>query len=318
MEIGSDTRVFVIGCGGMLGKAVFETFSPRCDFLAGDIDLNEPWLEYADVRDLGGTRGIVLKFNPDLIMNLAALTDLEYCELNPDEAWKTNGLGAENMALISRELDIPMIHISTAGIFDGSLEYYNDFDRPDPLSVYGKSKYYAETAVQGMLNKFYVFRAGWMMGGGPSKDKKFINKIYKQIAAGEQTLRVVDDKLGTPTYTVDFARSMLKIIETDYYGLYNMVCGGSCSRYDAAVEFVRLLRLEERVRIEIVESAYFENEYFAPRPRSEKLVNLKLDARGINFMRDWRECLAEYSREFAFEAAQEEPPIPETREAVLT
>ena len=298
MTINNKPRVFITGCGGMLGQAVYRRFSEHYEVLATDIDLNEPWLDYADVIDLGSVEKLAIDFRPDLIINLAALTDLEYCEQNPQEAWKTNALGAENMALVSQRLDIPHVYISTAGIFDGKQEYYNDFDRPNPLGIYARSKYYGETAVQRMLDKYYVFRAGWMMGGGPKKDKKFINKIFKQIIAGEKILRVVDDKLGTPTYTGNFAESMLRIVQTDLYGLYNMACSGSCSRYDVAVEFVRLLGMEDKVKIKIVDSDYFNSEYFAPRPASEKLVNLKLDSRGINFMRDWRECLAEYAEEF--------------------
>jgi dTDP-4-dehydrorhamnose reductase len=106
---------------------------------------------------------------------------------------------------------------------------------------------------------------------------------------------VVDDKLGTPTYTVNFAESMFKVIETGLFGLYNMVCRGSCSRYDVAVEFLKLLELDDRIEVEVVDSDYFKKEYFAPRPYSEKLVNLKLDSRGINYMLDWKECLKAYS-----------------------
>jgi len=298
MKIDGNTRVFITGGGGMLGQSVYKTFAEHCDVLATDIDLNEPWLEYADVRNLPETFRVAKAFSPDLIINLAALTDLEYCQMNPDETWLTNALGAENMALIAQELDVPHVYISTAGIFDGTQDVYNDFDTPNPLSVYAKAKYHGELAVQRMSRKHYIFRAGWMMGGGPQKDKKFINKIFKQISGGKKLIHVVDDKLGTPTYTVNFAQSILKIVQTDYFGLYNMVCGGNCSRYDVALEFVRLLGLENEVSIKIVNSDHFKVEYFAPRPPSEKLVNLKLEARGINYMKDWRVCLAEYAADF--------------------
>jgi dTDP-4-dehydrorhamnose reductase len=138
-----------------------------------------------------------------------------------------------------------------------------------------------------------------MMGGGIRKDKKFVNKIYQQIKNGAKELFVVADKLGTPTYTVDFAQSMLKVIETGYHGLYNQVCGGSGSRLDVAREFVRLLNLEQSVKVTEVSSDHWKEEYFAPRPPSEKLVNLKLALRKINYMRDWREALADYSRGFS-------------------
>ena len=193
---------------------------------------------------------------------------------------------------------MPHVYISTAGIVDGAQDVYNDFDMPNPLSIYAKAKYHGELFVQRYLPKHFVFRAGWMMGGGPEKDKKFVNKIFKQIQGGSRELFVVDDKLGTPTYTVSFARGIYKVVESGLYGLYNQVCGGDCSRYDVAVEFVNLLGLDKIVKVTKVSSEHFKTEYFAPRPASEKLVNFKLDARGINFMPDWHEALAEYAERF--------------------
>lgn len=294
MKISQNKKILITGCGGMLGKAVYEQFASHCQVLATDIDLNEPWLEYGDVIDFQKISEKAFKFEPDLIINLAALTDLEYCEKNAEITWKTNALGAENMALISKRLDATHIYISTAGIFDGEKEYYNDFDQPKPMSIYAKSKHYGELIVEKMLDNYFIFRAGWMMGGGYKKDKKFINKIFKQILDGKKKLFIVEDKLGTPTYTVNFAESMFEIVQTELYGLYNMVCGDSCSRYDVAVEFIRLLGLENEISIEIVDSDYFKDEYFAPRPYSEKLLNLKLSSRGINFMKNWKECLGDY------------------------
>ncbi len=289
------TKVMITGCGGMLGQAVFERFSKECSVLATDIDLNESWLTYCDVRSLKSVLETALEYKPDLLINLAALTDLEYCERNEEDSWLTNGLGQENICLAAKKLNIPVVYISTAGIFDGEKEYYNDFDIPNPLSVYGKSKYHGELITQSLVDKYFIFRAGWMMGGGLRKDKKFVNKIFKQIQSGAKELFVVDDKLGTPTYTVDFANSIFKIVSTDYFGLYNMVCEGSGSRYDVTKEFLKCLKREDSIAINIVKSDYFKEEYFAPRPYSEKLVNLKLRKRGILYMRDWRECLTEYS-----------------------
>jgi dTDP-4-dehydrorhamnose reductase len=298
MEISRNKKVFITECGGMLGRAVYERFAPHCHVLATDIVLNEPWLEYGDVIDFHKISEKAFMFQPDLIINLAALTDLEYCEKNPEITWKTNALGAENMALISKRLDATHIYISTAGIFDGKQEYYNDFEQPNPLSVYAKAKYYGEVIIEKMLDKYFIFRAGWMMGGGCKKDKKFISKIFKQILDGKKELFVVEDKLGTPTYTVNFAESMFGIVQTELYALYNMVCEGSCSRYDVAVEFIKLLGLEKEINIKVVKSDYFRNEYFAPRPHSEKLINLKLSSRGVNYMKDWRACLEDYAESF--------------------
>lgn len=296
MELDKQTKVYIAGCGGMLGDAVYNYFSQRTTVKATDIDLNTNWLEYADVRDYSQMEQSIFEFKPDLIINLAALTDLEYCEKNQESSWLTNALGEENIALISKKLNVTHVYISTAGIFGGQQEYFNDFDEPNPLSIYAKSKYYGEEFVKKFLDKYFIFRAGWMMGAGPKKDKKFINKIYKQIKENKKELFVVDDKLGTPTYTLSFAEGIYKVVESDLYGLYNQVCGGDCSRYEVAVEFIRLLGLVNEIKINKVSSDYFRNEYFAPRPYSEKLINLKLNARKINFMPDWKAALADYSK----------------------
>lgn len=293
----------------MLGRAVYTEFAGDCEIKATDISIRGDWLQHADVRDYAGLEESVRSFAPDVIINLAALTDLEYCELNPDDAWLTNALGAENAATIARRLSIPIVQISTAGIVDGRQEHYNDFDPPHPLGAYAKSKYYGELIVQRLCPKHFVLRAGWMMGGGPSADKKFINKIFRQIVSGARELKIVDDKLGTPTYTVPFARGLRIIAETDLYGVYNQVCQGECSRYEVAVEFVRLLGLEGQVKVTKVDSAYFNSEYFAPRPASEQLVNVKLRMRGLDYMPHWRNALAEYAEEFKA-ALRDAGPLP--------
>jgi dTDP-4-dehydrorhamnose reductase len=295
----TEQRVLLTGAGGMLGGAVYKAALKKYgSCLATDIDLNEPWLSFLDVRDIHQVEKIFEEYKPTIVMHLAALTDLEYCELNPEESWKTNALGTENVALIARKHNATMVYICTAGIFGGEQEEFTDFDKPNPLSHYAKSKYHGERFVEQYLTNYYIFRAGWMMGGGLVKDKKFINKIYKQLRAGKKELFVVDDKLGTPTYTVDFANSIMKVIDSGYYGLYNQVCEGSCSRLDVAKEFIKLLGLEDEVVLTMVPSSYFKQEYFAPRPYSEKLVNLKLRLRQINYMRHWKEALADYAKEF--------------------
>ena len=252
-------------------------------------------MEYADVRDYNVLYKLISTFKPDILINLAALTSLEYCELNPEEAWATNALGQENIGLIGNHLDIPVVYISTAGIFDGKQEYYNDFDQPNPLSIYGKSKYYGELYTLRFVRKHYIFRAGWMMGGGIKKDKKFINKIFQQINEGKKELFVVDDKLGTPTYTKSFAEGIFRIVQTGQYGLYNQVCNGDCSRYEVAIEFVKLLGLKNEIKIIKVKSDYFNKEYFAPRPESERLVNFKLKMRKLDLMPSWQEALKDYT-----------------------
>jgi dTDP-4-dehydrorhamnose reductase len=287
-------KILITGCGGMLGKAVYETFNKEFRVLATDIDINEPWLKYLDVRRYDMVKKAVEQFRPDIIFHLAALTDLEFQEKNPDESYKTNALGTENIVLIAKEHDIPVLYISTAGIVDGKKDLYDDFDTPNPISTYGKSKYYGELFVKEHLKKYFILRAGWMMGGG-KKDKKFVYKIIKQIKEGKTVLDVVENIYGTPTYTYDFAKVMKEIIKTKYYGGYNTVCGGGrVSRYDVALEIIRILGLKDKIRVNKVYSDFFASDFFAPRPRSEALINKKLNIRGLNKMRDWRDCLAEY------------------------
>lgn len=290
-------KIMVLGCGGMLGHDVYKSLCLEYgsqNVMATDIDLNESWLSYLDVRDINAIRRKAVGLNPSVIINLAALTDLEYCESFPIEAWKTNTMGAENTCTIANEFDAVHIYISTAGIFDGEKECeYDDYDQPNPLSIYGKTKYYGEQYCLANSNRGYVFRAGWMMGGF-EKDKKFIKKIIDKIKNGDSELRVVTDKFGTPTYTVDFADAITSHLNCiSPYGLYNQVCGGEkCSRYDVALELVRLLGLN--IPVVGISSRELENEYYAPRPRNEGLINLRLGFRSINYMRDWKICLADY------------------------
>jgi dTDP-4-dehydrorhamnose reductase len=136
-----------------------------------------------------------------------------------------------------------------------------------------------------------------MMGGGPAKDKKFIQKLMKQLKDGATELFVVDDKLGTPTYTIDFASNVELLLETRLWGVYNVVCQGVTSRLEVARHLVRTLGLDGRVSIKPVSSDHFAAEYFAARPPSERLLTKKLDLRGLNIMRDWRLCLNEYLAE---------------------
>ena len=298
MRIDATTRMYVAGCGGMLGDAVYEHFAPIADVRAADIDVNEDWLAYGDVRDYEAIERQIADFRPHVIINLAAMTDLEECERESERAWATNALGAENLGLLATKYDATYVYVSTAGIFDGRKDVYSDYDTPNPAGCYAASKYYGECYVRQSVGKHFVIRGGWMMGGGPRKDKKFINKIYRQLAAGKRTLHVVDDRRGTPTYTIDFARGIHRLLESELYGLYNQGGGDGGSRYDVAVEFVRLLVLTRTVTIERVTSDFFAQEYLAVRPASERLINAKLDARGLNVMRDWRVCLAEYVRRF--------------------
>ena len=291
-------KIYIAGCGGMLGDAFYNVFSNSYELKCTDIDLNEPWLNYLDFRDYETYFSDVSEFGPDYLFHLGAFTNLEYCEANQDEAHATNTLSVENAAHIANILNIPILYISTAGIFDGTQDTYDDWDLPNPLGCYGRSKYAGELFIQQNCQRHLICRAGWMMGAGPNKDKKFIQKIMKQLKDGNKELFIVDDKLGTPTYTYDFAANVKLLIEKEFWGLYNMVCGGITGRDEVAKELLNILGLKNEVNITLVDSDYWKKEYFAERPSSERLVNKKLDIRGLNIMRDWKICLKEYIDDF--------------------
>ena len=291
-------KIYIAGCGGMLGEAFYEQFKTDFILKCTDKDVNTSWLTFLDFRDFDAYLNDVTSFNPDYLFHLGAYTDLEFCELNADETYNTNTLAVENAVYIANTLDIPVLYISTAGIFDGMEEFYDDWDQPKPLGVYARSKYMGERCVVENAKRYLVCRAGWMMGGGPSKDKKFVQKIMKQIKDGRKELYVVNDKDGTPTYTHDFARNVKLLLAKGYWGLYNMVCGGETSRLEVAREIVRLVGLEDKVKVNEVPSDYFSKEYFADRPACERLVNRKLNIRYLNIMRDWKVALGEYLQDY--------------------
>ena len=278
----------------MLGDAFYEQFRASYDLKCTDIDVNETWLSYCDFRDWTAYRRDVTEFRPDFLFHLGALTDVEYCELHPDDAYQTNTLGVENAVFIAEELKIPLVYIGTAGIFDGGKEEYDEWDTPNPIGHYSRSKYAGERAVIERAERFYICRAGWMMGGGPRKDKKFVHKVMRQLREGCRELFIVNDQFGALSYTHDFARTVKGLIETPFTGIYNVVCNGATSRLDVTRELLQILGLTDTVKITEVTFDFFREEYFVPRPLHEGLVNKKLKLRGLDRMRDWRVAMREY------------------------
>ena len=278
----------------MLGEAFYKQFKDDYALKCTDKDVNDTWLSFLDFRAFDAYKKDVFEFRPDYLFHLGAYTDLEYCEMNSDDTYQTNTLPVENAVYLANELNIPLLYISTAGIFDGAKELYDDWDTPSPLGVYARSKYMGERFVVENAKKYLVCRAGWMMGAGPSKDKKFIQKLMRQIKDGKKEFFIVNDKDGTPTYTHDFAKNVKLLLEKEYWGLYNMVCGGQTSRLEVATELLKILKLENKIKITEVNSDYFKDIYFAQRPPSERLINKKLELRGLNIMRDWKIALKEY------------------------
>jgi dTDP-4-dehydrorhamnose reductase len=291
-------KIYIAGCGGMLGEAFYKQFKDDFILKCTDKDVNESWLSFLDFRDFNAYKRDVLDFNPDYLFHLGAYTDLEYCKAHVDDTYNTNTLSVENAVYISNELKIPILYISSAGIFDGKKNLYDDWDLPNPIGHYARAKFAGERFVIENASRYLVCRAGWMMGAGPKKDKKFVQKIMLQLKEGKKELFIVNDKFGTPTYTHDFAKNVKLLLQKEYWGVYNIVCGGETSRLEVAQEIIEILGLEGKVQIHSVSSDYFNIEYFAERPLCERLINQKLNIRKINIMRDWQVSLREYLKNY--------------------
>ncbi len=289
-------RIFLTGASGMLaGDTVPELRRAGHEVVVTDLRPRSPDICGLDVTDAAAVRHAVEEAGPDIVFHFAAETNVDLCEKDPDHAFRVNTLGTENVALACQAGDLPMVYISTAGVFDGEKPTpYTEFDRPGPVNVYGASKLAGERAVRDLLHRFFIVRPGWMVGGWEI-DKKFVYRIVCQVREGRREIRAVHDKVGTPTFTRDFARHIMTVVETGRYGLFHLTNKGTCSRYDMAVKIVEFLGRAAEVRVLPVSSAEFPLP--AARPRSERMRNYKLDLLGLNTMPHWEESLAAYIRE---------------------
>lgn len=280
------SRVLATGAAGMVGSYLPEVFGDRELILTDKVGD----FKRLDVRDRDAVQNIIEQSRPDLVLHLAAETDVDLCEEDPDLAYHTNTIGTHNVALACQNTGSLLVYISTAAVFDGNKDQpYTEFDNTEPSNLYGDSKLQGEKAVTALLNRFFIFRAGWMIGGG-EKDKKFVGVITKLILEGRKELQVVNDKFGSPTYAKDFLYGIKHVVETDSYGLFHMANSGCISRYDIAIAISRILGRED-IEIEGVTSEHFP----LPAPRgSEGMKNYKLELSGLYIMRSWEEALEEY------------------------
>jgi len=292
--LNKNSRILITGCGGMLGKAVYEHFSPKYNVWATDIDLNEPWLKFLDVKDLALYEEQVKQIKPDYIFHLAATTSLEDCETNQKQAYENNFLGVRNGATIAKKYNAKFIFTSSAGVFNGLQKEYRENDQPKPINVYGQTKYLGELEVKLLLDDYIIIRPGWMIGGGLAKDKKFVSEIIKKIQSGETELQIVNDKYGAITFTENFAKNLDLLLASDLNGIWHMVNQGSCNRLELAREIVKQLGYNKIIKITGVNSDYFQKRYFAPRPAYEILINQKLIDHNLLIMEHWKVALKQY------------------------
>lgn len=283
----NSNKILVTGAAGMVGSYIDRVFHEDKLILT---DIREGFL-HLDVRDPKAVFDIIMREKPKVVLHLAAETDVDECERDPDLANHTNALGTQNLANACKANDSIMVYISTAGVFWGDKpEPYTEFDDPNPMNVYGLSKLKGEEALMSLHNRYFIVRAGWMMGGG-LLDKKFVGFMTRKVLSGNKELKVVNDKFGSPTYAKDLLEGIRWLLQTENFGIYHMVNPGSISRYEVCKEIVKILNKPD-IELVPVSSAYFP--LSAPRARSEMMRNAKLDMLAAISMRTWQEALKEY------------------------
>ncbi len=281
-------RILVTGARGMLGTDVVPVLARAHDVTATDID-------DLDVRDAAQLRAAVDRVRPELIVHLAALTDVDACERMPDDTFRTNAIGTQLVALEARRADAALLYMSSLSVFDGmKREPYTEFDALGPLNVYSRAKLAGEEFIRAMVPRHYVVRSTGLFGGGP-RDKKFVRKILDRAQAGGP-VQVVDDIYSSPTATSDLAHALAWLIGTELYGTTNLVNRGWCTRYEYAQAILRAAGLREDCLVPVHADAF---PLVAPRPRMEAAVNYRLQLLGVDPMRPWEEALADYVRTLA-------------------
>jgi dTDP-4-dehydrorhamnose reductase len=280
-------RLLVTGAGGMVGGYVPKVYRDY-ELILTDV---VPGYVPMDVRDPAAVMATLARERPDVVLHLAAATDVDRCEQEPDEAFRSNASGTQNVALACLEQEILLVMVSTAAVFWGDKpEPYVEFDTPRPANVYGRSKLAGEEIVSSLLQRYAIVRTGWMIGGG-EKDKKFVGKLARMMTGGMKALKVVNDKWGSPTYAKDLLEGIERLIQRRACGLYHVANEGFCSRYEIALQIRELLRCPE-VELRPVSSEEFPLP--APRGRSEAIQSVKLEMLGFPRLRSWKKAIREY------------------------
>lgn len=234
----------------------------------------------------------VMKFGCEFIIHLASETDHEACDENPAQCYLVNVIGTANMTRLAIKLNVPILYLSTASVFDGKKEIpYSTDDKPNPINHYNASKYYGELMVK-QTKKHYILRAGWMFGGGPGVDKKFVNKIMDKIKRGDKNIRIADDCIGSPTYTNDLSRFIAKIIDNQKvpFGIYNAAnkSNNGISRHSFGLEITRILGQSCKHLVKKCSIDDLKGEFPCKRTNYEVLEN------SVYMTKDWRKALKEY------------------------
>ena len=228
-------KIFVAGSRGQLGHALLKTFYDH-DVIAADIDK-------LDVTQLEATRKVLEQARPDIVINAAAYTQVDKAETDIDAAYAANAVGPRNLALVTASLNVPLVHISTDYVFDGkNPRPYHEFDRTNPLSIYGRSKLAGEEAVRVSNPKHYIARTAWLYN---TVGKNFPNTMC--TLAEKKEVRVVSDQYGSPTFAPHLAAALARLIETDSFGTYHLAGSGGTTWFDFARTLFRYLGKQTQV-----------------------------------------------------------------------
>ena len=274
-------KILILGSHGMLGRDLMAEFSPDCDVLGVD-------REETDITRLDACLERVNEFHPEIVVNAAALTQVDYCETHEEEAFRVNGEGAGNLAKASGAIGALMVHYSTDYIFDGfKSEPYLEGDAPNPLSVYGKSKLLGEDLVREYCPNHLILRISWLFG---LNGANFIRKIIEAAEQGKK-LRVVVDQKGSPTYAGDVAAHTRRMVRAKCRETYHLTNQGICTWHELAMEALKSAGMSEVVVAPISSG---DLNLPAPRPRNSVLENDRLKNDGLPLMRPWRDAVEEY------------------------
>ncbi len=280
-------KIAVIGCNGQLGSDVVCAFADRGDAVTplthADIELTSLESVWACL----GARPV------DVVVNTAAMHHVENCEQEPAKAYAVNGMGARNLAIVTRDLGAVLVHVSTDYVFDGKQsEPYIEDDAPLPLNVYGNTKLAGEYFVRTLNPKHFVLRTSALYGKHPCRAKGGQNFVDLMLRLGRERgrVRVVNSEFISPTGTADLACQIVALSRCDAYGLYHATAGGSCSWYEFAKEIFYISKMH--VEVEIASATEFPAK--VPRPRYSVLENRALKRQGLNVFEDWQASLQTY------------------------
>lgn len=277
----------MIGANGQLGQDITRVYR-GLNYLVHE--LNHDIIEISCYNE---TLYSIKRLDPDIIINTAAMHNVEACEISPDKAFLVNSIGARNLALLANQLRIPIVHFSTDYVFSGSNNQpYTEDDMPLPINVYGSTKLSGENFIQQIAKCFFVVRVSGLYGRSPCRAKGGQNfvKLMLELAKTKDEIRVVNDEILSPTYTLDIAKQLELLTRTNNFGTYHMASTGGCSWY----QFAR--KIFELSKIDIVLNIASPNEFSSKvkRPKYTVLDNKNLDVNGINSMPHWSDGLERY------------------------